>query len=426
MLDEIDSFMILKHRIVFEKIDGDLLNTKISNFLDYPSKKEFNLFVEFSKESMEPYIPKNEKRLISNYNMVYNEMEIIFSNFFETTNEIFNASKHLELNKWSNSDRNEVKEFNLELRKKEWIFNFTISFNTILKKDGNPFSYYEDSNALENINDADKLFLFNVRMFVYLLKYTFYSKYHDYCLSFGHFEGIQTIPPSSSSSNPTISASPTEPYYRMRILGFLANEKMVNEKGKELPGDKSFLLCLPDLSDIHLESMRTLEIKLKHFLTRFNTFLHSKNIRKTLLFSEIKDEKKVVGFFSNSFFELIYKIPDELIELKNYLLNFYALIPDFFKEVRHALGSLDFYNNNKNLKNFKSAPSKNIYFNLTLQPNEVIFVEWGPALNLQLLKEAELNSPKLKNKKFLKKLYNFTESFSHFQENYIKYDFTKI
>ncbi|KAJ1509853.1 hypothetical protein HMI55_002405 [Coelomomyces lativittatus] len=243
---------------------------------------------------------------------------------------------------------------------------------------------------------------------------------------FGPFSEVVVISPSSTSLNPTASSPSIKPFYHMRILGFLNNIDPIYEDEILVSPAQSSLSCLDELllivKDVENKSKRSLH----DFLKKYTSFLKSKKIRRKLSFSKTTEVKEVADFFSHTFSELIYKIPHEHIEMKNDLLNFFVSLPDFFKELKKALDTINLYNSVLKLRTLKSTFAKRIYFELHLQPNGNFFFEWGPVFNSQLYNGKLQELKDVRKKKFLKTLFDFMESFSVFQGNYISYMFHQM
>ncbi|KAJ1502253.1 hypothetical protein HMI54_009200 [Coelomomyces lativittatus] len=56
-----------------------------------------NAFLRFLKASIQLYIPVSQQEIIQANDKVYDKVKNMFSNFFETIVEIFEASKNLRL-----------------------------------------------------------------------------------------------------------------------------------------------------------------------------------------------------------------------------------------------------------------------------------------------------------------------------------------
>ncbi|KAJ1500812.1 hypothetical protein HMI56_003602 [Coelomomyces lativittatus] len=290
------------------------------------------------------------------------------------------------------------------------------------------FPYNEGSEEFQNLEYAIEFSYFSVSTFSSFLEYVFYSKYEIYCSSFGYSQGVQIYSPPlplSTSSTPTISGSVVE-FYHMRLLGFLQDEKLYDKTGRHVISVKSTLLCVTEIS-LDLENVvKTLYNSMKNFLENLNDFVEYMELPKNPSFPNIGKSKELSDFISKSFLKLSDRLPDKHMILKKRLDIFFILLPKFFQEVDDAFSSLDKYNNGNKLKSLKSTFASKIYFEVSLQPNDNFFVEWGPVLDLKLFNEAMRNSKINDERMFLRHFSSFMKLFLDFQENYIRYTFSNL
>ncbi|KAJ1509852.1 hypothetical protein HMI56_006606 [Coelomomyces lativittatus] len=140
MRAEIEKFFTIQSDKFFLKLKLPLLTSKLSSFLDNPTTKHFDAFLQFSKESRQVYTSGNHKTPIQANDHMYDEMKKTFSNFFETTDEIFKASENLNLRTWSESDRNQNEKFEVKVDSESMQLIYKLSFNLILTEYEDPFS----------------------------------------------------------------------------------------------------------------------------------------------------------------------------------------------------------------------------------------------------------------------------------------------
>ncbi|KAJ1502765.1 hypothetical protein HMI55_002754 [Coelomomyces lativittatus] len=425
MRDKIRGYGTDANSKLFEKVNGDLLISKLNLFLDNPSKKTFDEFIHFSKKSIQSYIPLDEEVLMKKLDITLEEMRSTFENFMETTDEIFEASKNLKLHQWAESKK---KKNDLKLKFEEELLSiqYTIFLNMPEGEEDLQFFYNDGSHEFQNIDYANELFHYSLTIFQALFKYVFTWKYHEYCSSYGFFPGVKVFSPSTSTSNPTIFTPPTEPYYRMRLLGVLKYENRYDKNGKELLDFQSSLLCSKELYHISKQSMINAEEKKRAIVVELYDFFKSRHIEKIQWSSvrEFEENEEILRFLYDSFLALRDKIPNKYKALKEHLKNYFDSLPAFFKEVNGALSLLDSYNLEKKLKAFKPTSGEATFFRLYLQPNDVFFVEWSPVLDLVLLNDAIRNSEKGEEVEFLlKEVFFSLKSLRSFQQNYIVYQF---
>ncbi|KAJ1504286.1 hypothetical protein HMI56_001699 [Coelomomyces lativittatus] len=293
MRAKIENFFTIHSDKLYVNLDLPLLTSNLISFLNNPTKKHFEAFLPFSKESSQLYIPGKHKKPIQPKDNMYHEMKNTFSKFFETTDEIFEASQNLKLRQWSKSERNQNEDFKLIVKDETMTLIYKIFFNLIITIENDRFSYNKDLDTSQNFNYDEEIFSLNIRMFAFLLEYTFHSKYRVYCFRYGPFSGLQTYSHSPSSSNPRMSTPSIKTWYEIRILVFFTEAEPLNEGGRELAPAESFFMCEDWTKEIAEEFIQNSD-KLRHnFLTKYSAFLKSNGIKKTLTFREMENEEKM-------------------------------------------------------------------------------------------------------------------------------------
>ncbi|KAJ1497236.1 hypothetical protein HMI54_013795 [Coelomomyces lativittatus] len=170
---------------------------------------------------------------------------------------------------------------------------YKIFFNLIVEKEEDRFSYNQDLDTSQNFNYDEEILSLNIRLFAFLLEYTFHSKYRVYCFRYGPFSGIQTYSHSPSSSNPRMSTPSIETSYQMRLLAFFTEADTLNEGGRELAHAESFFLCDDAVTTLVEDNIKSLGKSWHDSLTEYSAFFTSNGIEHTLEFQEIETEEKM-------------------------------------------------------------------------------------------------------------------------------------
>ncbi|KAJ1501158.1 hypothetical protein HMI54_010215 [Coelomomyces lativittatus] len=349
-------------------------------------------------------------------------MKGYFSKFLNTLHEVLKASKDLKLH-MSLKNLND-KDLKLEFNGMKLTLTSTFSMEMDFQLDIQ-YLYKQYPTKKRNIKNLNHLFTFYFLNYEQILKYLYFFEYRNYCSRFGHFDEVEEYWPASSEMNSINDGPIIEPYYHMRLMAVFNYSEYHRKDVSKVIMYRVGLNFDNGLMEKVMNDVASTKNEILHYIHTVNAFLRSNNIQvsKLLADSEFPGVQKMSYFFHHSFKTTLKEISDEHIQLKKHLYTYFNSLPIFFNEVQVGLKVLDL--NHEEGKITESYFSKKMHFELRLQENDALFVEWGPVLN-PILFEKALESANENEKTLLENVLLVLKGFPTFQRNYVKKLFLDI